>query len=822
MAASSDEHRTEALPLAGLRVVDLTVEVGELAGRLLADLGADVVRVEPSGGSPSRALPPLAPATPETPGGTGLWWLYRNSNKRGLTLDLGSDGDRARLHDLLAAADVLLDSAPAGARDAVDLGAAALAARYPRLVVCSLTWFGLTGPYANYTATDDVVVGMSGWLASSGLSTRDPLLVPGSLPSDAVSVMGVLASLAALWQRRVTGRGQLLDLSAFEATIQVDTWSIVNTSAIANAGMDARRLRNAQDSLYPTIRTRDGWIRLVLLSPRQWRSLWEWMGSPEAFSDPYWEQTFARFENRDVLHPMFEEFFASMDMVDAAAEGQRRGIVVMPILKPDDILADEHFRSRATFVDAEIAPGLTAPVTAGIFQLDGERAGFRHAAPALGATDDAANAAANGWSGGAPAIEAAGDAATPAPAGGPLAGLRVVDFGHGGVGVQAGRMLAENGADVVKIETRSYPDFMRVIMGSEMTPSFASSSRSKRSFGVDLKRPEGRALVERLVAMADVVIENNSTGTMDDLGLGYDALHALNPRLVYVSSQLLGARGSRAAWLGYGPSVQAYGGLTDLWSYPDSGPVGGNSNHPDLIAGHLCAVSALAGLLQRERTGSGVHCEVAQVEVVVATLGDLLLAEALTPRSVRPVGNDDDRGAPWGVFQCAGDEEWCVVCVRDDDDWAALRTAMGNPGWADAPEWSAHAGRRAGREELAHRVGEWTATRTPAAVAAACQEAGVPGGPMLYTSQLLTDPQLLARGFLVGVQQPDAGPLTFDGVSFRASDMAPPRIAAAPRLGEHTREIGRDVLGLAPEEIERLVADGVLEVAREPAPEAAP
>ena len=212
---------------------------------------------------------------------------------------------------------------------------------------------------------------MCGWLAAAGLSNRDPLLVPGSLPSDAVGVMGVLASLAALWQRRVTGRGQLLDVSAFEAAIQVDTWSVVNTSAIANAGMDARRLRNAQDSLYPTIRTRDGWIRLVLLSPRQWRALWEWMGSPEAFADPYWEQTFARFENRDVLHPMFDEFFASMGMVDAAAEGQRRGVVVMPILKPDDILADEHFRSRETFVTAEIAPGLTAPVTAGFFQLDG-------------------------------------------------------------------------------------------------------------------------------------------------------------------------------------------------------------------------------------------------------------------------------------------------------------------------------------------------------------------------------------------------------------------------------------------------------------------
>ena len=164
-------------------------------------------------------------------------------------------------------------------------------------------------------------------------------------------------------------------------------------------------------------------------------------------------------------------------------------------------------------------------------------------------------------------------------------------------------------------------------------------------------------------------------------------------------------------WLGYGPSVQAYGGLTDLWSYADGGPVGGNSNHPDLLVGHLCAVAGLAGLLRRERTGEGAHCEVAQVEAVVATLGDLLLAEALAPRSVRPVGNDDERGAPWGVFRCAGDEdqgseEWCVVCVRDDADWAALRTAMGDPEWA-ADAALVDARRPPGRARRARRSGRY-------------------------------------------------------------------------------------------------------------------
>src|SRR5437899_3687153 len=165
------------------------------------------------------------------------------------------------------------------------------------------------------------------------------------------------------------------------------------------------------------------------------------------------------------------------------------------------------------------------------------------------------------------------------------------------------------------------------------------------------------------------------------------------------------------------------------------------------------------------------------------------MAEALAPGSIRPDGNDDDRGAPWGVYQCAGDEDWCVICVRDDADWVALRKAMGDPPWAGDERFSSAAGRLPARRELDGLVGAWTADRSPDDVAAACQAHGVPAGPMRYASELLADPHLLERGFPASIVQPDAGPLTLDGPALRASDMAPARIGPAPRLGEHTREI---------------------------------
>jgi crotonobetainyl-CoA:carnitine CoA-transferase CaiB-like acyl-CoA transferase len=232
---------------------------------------------------------------------------------------------------------------------------------------------------------------------------------------------------------------------------------------------------------------------------------------------------------------------------------------------------------RGTFVDGEITAGARGPVASGFFEIDGRRVGDPRPAPALGSHDDRPR--------GAPL------AAADAPMTLPFAGLKVLDFGHGGVGVETGRLLAEYGADVVKVETRTYPDFIRTITRGMTSASFVSSSRVKRSLGLNAKVPEARPLVERLVAWADVLIENTSTGTMADLGLDWDRVRAVNPRLVMASSQLMGSRGPWSTWLGYGPSTRPAGGMSHLWNFPDGGmPPGSVAIHPDHLVGRLLAV----------------------------------------------------------------------------------------------------------------------------------------------------------------------------------------------------------------------------------------
>jgi crotonobetainyl-CoA:carnitine CoA-transferase CaiB-like acyl-CoA transferase len=393
--------------------------------------------------------------------------------------------------------------------------------------------------------------------------------------------------------------------------------------------------------------------------------------------------------------------------------------------------------------------------------------------------------------------------------------VRVLDFGIGGVGVEAGRLFAEYGAEVIKVETRVYPDFIRVIMGTEMNPSFASSSRSKQSFGVNAKNPAGLDVLRRLVALADVIIENSSTGAMESLGVGFEEVHRLNPRAVMVSSQLLGSHGPWADWIGYGPSTQPVGGLVHLWNYDDQDfPAGSGAIFPDHLAGRLCALGAAAGLLARSAEGAGCLVEVAQVEAVTGVLGDLLLKAGLRPGSVRPQGNRSDDGAPWGAYPCAGEQQWCVITIRDDDDWQRLSEAMGRPEWATSTGLWTVEGRRAGHDAVDDHLSAWTSRRSKREVAELLQAHGVPCGPVLTGSDLLDDPHLQALGYPVSIVQQDLGPITLEGPCFTATGMTGPVETQAPRLGEHTLVICRSLLGMDDDEIDRLVGLGALEVAQ--------
>ena len=780
-------------PLSGIRAVDLTIERGELAGRFLSDLGAEVIRVEPVGGSPSRAMAPID-------GEHSLFWTFRNCGKLGVELDLEAADGVAQLDELLAHSDIVIVSDEPGTRDGSGLDAAELADRHPHLIVSSITAYGRTGPYAGRNVPDAVIEATGGMAFKAGTHEGGPILPPGLIGDDTASLMAVWAILCALWQGE--GAGQLIDVSVNEALAQITDWSLSNWSRSADAGQPSAELRAGPGPVYTIIPCADGYVRLVVLSPRQWHAIREWLGEPDYLQDPELDGFIGRMMIADaVLNPLYGELWAEMTMIDVCEEAQRRGIVCTPILKPDEVLANPHLDSRSTFDDVTLDDGRIMKLPSGWFETDGERVGPTGPPPAVGQHNEQVFANLGDRRSGAALADAAP----------PLAGMQIMDFGHGGVGVETGKLFGEYGADVVKIESRTYPDFIRVVLGGEMSPSFASSSRSKRSLGVNAKTDRGVELLVEMAKSSDVVIENNSTGTMNNMGLGYEVMSAANPDIVMMSSQLMGSRGKWADWLGYGPNTQVTGGMTHLWSYEnDPAPAGSQAIFPDHFAGRVGAVAALANVLGNRRNGDGgAHVEVCQVEQVVGVMGDLLAKESLAPGSVVPRGNHSDHGTPWGLFPTEGDDQWVAICVRSDDEWRSLVEVMGAPAWADASLDTA--ARRAVENEIEGHIAEWTATMTSAAVTDACLAGGVPAGPMLTAATQSVDPHLDARGYLVRLDQPPIGGMIFEGAAFHATGMVGPDIFPAPGLGEQTRDIASTILGLADDEIETLVGEGVLE-----------
>ena len=780
-------------PLDGLRVVDTTNNRGELCGRLLADLGASVVLVEPLGGSSLRN------AAPFSSDGESLGFLWRNANKSGISIDFETENGSDELLSLLMEADVWIE-------DGSDIGSVAssnVREACPSLVITSITPFGYTGPYAELIANDDVLEAMSGMMFKAGISEKDPLLPPTSMATDVASISAAVATVLAVYQKMKTGKGQHIDLSIMTAAGATTDWSYSNASVLKAADRPYNEVRQGGGFMYPIFQCSDGWVRMVILSPRQWESLWDWMGKPEAFGDlEYWSQVGNRIMNADVLNPAYSEFFSDKKMLEICVEGQNRGIVVTPLLKPDEVLLDPHLTARGTFIDTEVAQDVVGSIASGFFELDNVRHGFNHRAPQLGEH--------NGFSFNGDRL-AFNSPDTEAPL--PLSGIRVLDFGIGGVGVETSRLLAEYGADVIKVETRTYPDFIRLVALSETSPSFASSSRSKRSFGCNVKTEEGLQIIHQLVAESDVIVENSATGVMESLGLGFEDLKEINPNIVMISSQLVGSRGPNSHWTGYGPTTQTYGGLLHLWDYDDDdAPATNGTIFPDHAAGRLCALAGISALIGRDARGGATHTEVAQVEVVVNMIAEQLLKESLIPGSTSPMGNRHEQRAPRGPFRCSGEEQWVVISVENDEQWGSFVNVMGSPGWATGATLSTSDGRVAAATLINERVAEWVRQYERSEVFELLQSVGVPCGPMFIGMEMLDNPHLEARGWTLNIDQPGVGYMKLEGPAWVSEQMGGPITFPSPDLAGHTREIAYEVLQMNEETIDDLIERGILEI----------
>src|SRR5919199_937973 len=414
---------------------------------------------------------------------------------------------------------------------------------------------------------------MAGHLSRSGGPGLPPLLPPHGIAEAAAAVQAVWVAMLAYWNRLETGHGDHLDFSLFEATAQVIDAAIgaVGTAVAGQDPLAVPRGRPAS-AMYPIYRCRDGYVRLLLLAVRQWQAMLGWMGNPPDLSDPQLNHVLARLRNAATIESAIARFLEDQRMDDVVAEGQRRGVPVAPVLTMAEVLESPHYRARRSFEDADVAPGVTAKVPSGMIDTDAVLADVQRAGP-----------------------RRAPEGPRPAPRA-PLRGLRVLDLGVIVAGGEAGRLFADQGAEVLKVENSAFPDGSRAAVQGLMNEQFAAAQRNKLGMGVNLRSPQGIEVFKRLVAVADVLLENFKPGTLDSLGLGWDTLHATNPKLVMVSTNAMGSRGPWSTWMGYGPLVRCASGLTDLWRYPDieGSFYDGVTIFPDHLAARLLDAAARA------------------------------------------------------------------------------------------------------------------------------------------------------------------------------------------------------------------------------------
>jgi benzylsuccinate CoA-transferase BbsF subunit len=395
---------------------------------------------------------------------------------------------------------------------------------------------------------------------------------------------------------------------------------------------------------------------------------------------------------------------------------------------------------------------------------------------------------------------------------GALSGIRVVEFAVFAAGPVVGKYMANYGAEVIRVESHANPDGFRTHYppfagnrpGLDRSGCFAVFNDGKLGVTLNLKTPEGVDLAKRLVARADVVVENFTPGTIDRLGLGYEALRAVRPDLVMLSSCNMGRTGPYARHPGFGSMLSSLGGFTNLTGYTDDFPLLNYGPYIDFIGAGYGLIAVMAALDHRRRTGQGQHIDLSQYENGLQFVASTLLDYTANGHVATRCGNRAEHAAPHGAFPCRGEDAWCTISVTSDAEWEALRRALGDPPWAAEPRFATLLGRKAHEDELEARLAEWTRERTPREVMETLQAAGVAAAVVNTMADLYADPQLAHRGYWRELDHPALGPFHYESSGFTFSDTPAEFERPSPCLGEHNRYVFCELLGLSEAEYQEL------------------
>lgn len=799
--------------LEGVRVLELGNMVSAAyAAKLMADLGAEVIKVEEPHGDLARRRGPF-PANSPHPEKSGLF-LALNTNKRGVTLDLRRAQDAAHLRRLVSWADILVHNYPPPRMAELGITYEEFRQLNPRLVMCSITPFGLSGPYRDYKAYEITLAHGGGWAwLSPGASERPdlpPLKAFGHQADFQGGLAAAVATLGAYYRALTTGLGEHIDLSVQEF---VASFLEQNFVYYTYRGLVASRL--GKRLIYPwgIFPCQDGLIFLVCVEQDQWERLVDLMGSPEWATWEIFQDPFMRAENADVLRPYLAEWIRGWTVEELWRAGQERRICFSPVFSMAALARQEQLRARHFFVEVTHPHAGTLTHLGPPYQLREPWWGIRRPAPRLGEHTQEI------LTGGLPP-ETRQASPPPAPARPrlPLHGVRVADFSWAWAGPFCAMHLAHLGAEVIKIESHIRPDLGRRVPiypagmepGLDRSGYFNQWNQGKKSVLLNLRKREAIEIARQLIARCDVVVENFATGVMEHLGLGYDELKRLKPDIIMAAISGYGHTGPQGKYMGYGPAVAPLTGLSSLTGYPGGGPEEVGISYGDPNGGITAAAAICAALAARHRTGKGQYIDVSLWEGVAALMHEGWMEYAMNGAQPERMGNRDLWMSPHNCFRCAGEDEWVTIACGTEEEWQALCQAIGRPELATDPRFRTAPDRKAHEDELEAIVTAWTETRGKWDVTHALQAAGVAAFPSMNSKDLAEDRHLNERGFFARLPHAEVGVQTHTGVPWRFAHAPNGVRAPAPLLGADTDEVMRDLLGYSEHEIVRLKEAQVL------------
>ena len=806
-ATHEKTHQTAMVaPLAGLRVADLSTRFsGAFAARLFGDFGADVLLAEPPEGHPLRSEPPFLDDRPGPD--RSVVHAYVNWNKRAVSV-----ASRSAIDELIAGADVVITTS-------TDAGMADIAQRLPPSAVhLSVTPHGLDDPLTEVPGNNLTMSARVGWASVNGYADEAPLRMPRDMAGVVGGVTGFIAAATALRRRDATEEAERVDVSELEAfALTVHPWGVAAVyHGRATRGPGGGRRRGTPGPLWDLA---DGQMNLGLADFHNWQAAMNVCNLPEIGARPELIPDIGRHSQdlRDAVTGLAESLpkLKRWDVFHALAKLR---CVIGVVQDVEDITRNEQFRARGFFVETEIdgrrvrAGGAPAKLKPSPWKL------YRPAPSQREAAEQTT------WAG--PPHEP-----TPAPtatrknlAAGPLAGVRVLSFGQAWSGTFGTELLALLGADVVQLASTKHPDAFRRISNRVPTGVIDASRRQhpantqghynavnlhKREVDLDLTTEAGQDILWRLLPRFDIVVDNFRPTVLPKWGITVEKLHAIKPGMVWASISGYGEDGPYRDYPANGATTEPMAGLSSLHGYEGDRGMNTGGLFPDPIGGYFVVATILAALAHRDRTGEAQRVDLSMMESVAAVVGDALVEYDATGRRPGPRGNRHPRIAPHNAYRTKGDD-WLALAAETESAWEALRTLVADRRLDDA-RFADNAGRKANEDDIDRILADWCADQDAAAIETRLNAAGICAARIvpLYEIYSRPDPHFQPAGLTTEIDHPEAGPTWLPGRPWRFSAAKAEPIRPAPCVGEHSREVFAQELGMSDAEYDALVAAGI-------------